>query len=205
MRRVSIHCGAAAGEIETNLDTVSQVVSRKCFRGGVTDTPVSDIAARKPVIAGLGLPTSHSWQISGPPREVRGSKATASIAGKSYRVTSIRASGCHDEVQSMKRQTEMTTTVFGSRHLLQAAVNCRPELLLSAMRRSGAVGRREQLWWVSPLENDGYREYRDAAALSRLELIHTVMGLPADLARFSVHHAFLDAKQLSDSDSRRHG
>jgi hypothetical protein len=64
----------------------------------------------------------------------------------------------------------MTTTVFGSQRLLQLAVNRRPELLLSAMRRSGAVGRREQLRWVSPLESDGYREYRDAAALSRLAL-----------------------------------
>jgi antitoxin component HigA of HigAB toxin-antitoxin module len=40
------HCGVSASEIETNLDTVSQVVSRKCFRGGVTDTPVSAIAAQ---------------------------------------------------------------------------------------------------------------------------------------------------------------
>src|SRR5690606_5863371 len=64
----------------------------------------------------------------------------------------------------------MTAMVFGSKRLLQVAVNRRTELLLAALRRSGAIGRREQLRWVSPLENDGYREYRDRAALSRLEL-----------------------------------
>jgi hypothetical protein len=58
--------------------------------------------------------------------------------------------------------------VNGSQRLLQAAVNRRPELLRSALRRAGAVGRREALRWVSPLAGDSFREYRDSAALQCL-------------------------------------
>ncbi len=40
--------------------------------------------------------------------------------------------------------------------------------LLRALRRSGAVGRREKLRWTSPLAQDGFKEYRDTSALKRL-------------------------------------
>ena len=58
--------------------------------------------------------------------------------------------------------------ILGSQRLFQIAVNERPELLLRALRRSGAVGRREKLRWTSPLAQDGFKEYRDTAALKRL-------------------------------------
>lgn len=29
-------------------------------------------------------------------------------------------------------------------------------------------------------------------------LIHSVLGIPADLSRFSVYHAYVDARQLMD-------
>ena len=57
---------------------------------------------------------------------------------------------------------------LGSQRLFQIAVKERPELLLRALRRSGAVGRREKLRWTSPLAQDAFKEYRDAAALKRL-------------------------------------
>jgi hypothetical protein len=63
----------------------------------------------------------------------------------------------------------MTPTLGGQR-LLQIAVSRRPQLLLSALRRSGAVGRRESLEWVSPLEREEFREYKDAAALAKLRI-----------------------------------
>jgi hypothetical protein len=47
-----------------------------------------------------------------------------------------------------------TSNTYGSQKLLQVAVNKRPELLLSALRRSGTVGRRESVEWVSPLERE---------------------------------------------------
>lgn len=60
------------------------------------------------------------------------------------------------------------TPTLGSQRLLQLAVNRRPELLQSALRKSGALGRRESVVWQSPLEHDEYREYKDRAALNRL-------------------------------------
>ena len=57
---------------------------------------------------------------------------------------------------------------LGSQRLFQIAVKERPELLLRSLRRSGAVGRREKLRWGSPLAQDGFKEYRDTAALKRL-------------------------------------
>lgn len=57
---------------------------------------------------------------------------------------------------------------LGSQRLFQIAVERRPELLLRALRKSGAVGRREQMTWVSPLASEDFKEYRDTAALLRL-------------------------------------
>jgi hypothetical protein len=57
---------------------------------------------------------------------------------------------------------------LGSQRLLQIAVNRRPELLQTALRKSGAIGRRESLRWVSPLESEEFVEYRDRAAQIKL-------------------------------------
>jgi hypothetical protein len=65
----------------------------------------------------------------------------------------------------------MTSPVNGSQRLLQAAVNHRPESLQSALRRCGAIGRREELRWVSPLSSDGFREYSGGRALAKLGLL----------------------------------
>ena len=62
------------------------------------------------------------------------------------------------------------TQPYGSQRLFQVAVNKRPELLLSALRRSGAVGRREILEWVSPLKTEDYCEYRDQTATKKLRI-----------------------------------
>jgi len=53
----------------------------------------------------------------------------------------------------------------GSQKWLQVAVNRKPELLLDALRRGGAIAQGKSLTWRSPLEKDSFREYRDNAAL----------------------------------------
>ncbi|MBC8470092.1 MAG: hypothetical protein H8D56_11530 [Planctomycetes bacterium] len=70
---------------------------------------------------------------------------------------------------------------LGSQRLLQLAVNRRPELLRAALRKSGALGRRESVEWKSPLAVNDYCEYRDAAALKQLEIEST---LPIPLKDF---------------------
>jgi hypothetical protein len=68
----------------------------------------------------------------------------------------------------------------GSQRWLQVAVNRKPDLLLSALRRCGAVGPRASLRWHSPLEAEGFREYRDLPALERAG----VQNLKVPLASF---------------------
>lgn len=58
----------------------------------------------------------------------------------------------------------------GSQRLLQGAVERHPEALLRALRKGGAVGSRETVEWMSPRELDGYKEYRDGAALAQLRV-----------------------------------
>jgi hypothetical protein len=58
----------------------------------------------------------------------------------------------------------------GSQRWLQVAVNKKPQLLESALRRSGAIGQRSSVIWKSPLEGDGFREYRDRTALAKVEI-----------------------------------
>ncbi len=55
----------------------------------------------------------------------------------------------------------------GSQRWLQVAVNRKPQLLLSALQRSGAVGPGPSITWHSPLEADDFREYRDGRALAK--------------------------------------
>lgn len=73
-----------------------------------------------------------------------------------------------------KGDTEVTSATVGSQILLQRAVEHRPELLQSALRRAGALGRGERIDWRSPLSTQGYREYRDAEALRQLGIFDSL-------------------------------
>ncbi len=75
----------------------------------------------------------------------------------------------------------MKSETHGSQYLLRVAVNKRPELLRSALRESGGLGRREGLAWHSPLTSESHREYRDGAAVRALGLEKRII---APLARF---------------------
>jgi hypothetical protein len=75
----------------------------------------------------------------------------------------------------------MATETQGSQYLLRRAVNQRPEVLRSALRESGGLGKREDVVWHSPLDEESHREYRDGAALRALGLEAQII-LP--LARF---------------------
>jgi hypothetical protein len=63
---------------------------------------------------------------------------------------------------------------LGSQRLLQRAVNKRPELLRTALRRAGAIGRNVAIEWKSPLDAQAGREHHDLCALRQL-------GLASDL------------------------
>jgi hypothetical protein len=65
----------------------------------------------------------------------------------------------------------------GSQRWLQIAVNLKPESLLSALRRSGAIAQQISVTWRSPLEFDGFREYRDRTALAKAGIVDLVMPL----------------------------
>lgn len=60
----------------------------------------------------------------------------------------------------------MSFAAAGSQRWLQIAINRKPELLLSALRRSGAINPRTAVKWQSPLEPE-FLEYRDRTALER--------------------------------------
>src|SRR5579859_3544534 len=55
----------------------------------------------------------------------------------------------------------------GSQKWLQIAINRKPELLLEALRQSGALRQGTSVTWHSPLEADSFREYRDSIALAK--------------------------------------
>lgn len=59
---------------------------------------------------------------------------------------------------------------LGSQRLLQRAVNLRPELLRTALRRAGAIGKQVSVEWKSPLDSQKGREYRDLSALRHIDL-----------------------------------
>jgi len=74
------------------------------------------------------------------------------------------------ELDRARRIGDDTMTEFagaGSQRWLQVAINRKPELLLGAIRRSGAIARRTSVTWNSPLADDSFREYRDSAALKK--------------------------------------
>jgi hypothetical protein len=70
----------------------------------------------------------------------------------------------------------------GSQKWLQIAVNRKPELLLGALRRSGAIARRTSVTWKSPLEPEEkpFREYRDNTALEKAGIRIAELRKPLD-------------------------
>lgn len=72
---------------------------------------------------------------------------------------------------------EVQYAAAGSQHWLQIAVTKAPGQLNSALRRSGAIDRRDSVEWRCPLVRDGFRECRDGEALRRLD-IHTLPKMP---------------------------
>ncbi len=64
---------------------------------------------------------------------------------------------------------------LGSQRLLQRAVEHRPDLLLKALRKAGALDRGETVEWTSPLKNEEYKEYQDAAALKKLGVAESLV------------------------------
>jgi len=58
--------------------------------------------------------------------------------------------------------------------LLQIAVNNYPDLLDNALQRAGAIGREETVSWTSPLEVDGFKEFRDSTALKKLGVANSI-------------------------------
>ena len=58
----------------------------------------------------------------------------------------------------------------GSLKWMQIAVNDRPDVLDEAIRQSSGIV--SPITWQSPLRNDGYAEYRDAAFLEKIDCGH---------------------------------
>ena len=67
----------------------------------------------------------------------------------------------------------------GSQRWLQVAVNRCPEVLDRAIAATVGIAPDEVLKWVSPLEDDGFREYRDQAFLGRLGVTPKIRALGA--------------------------
>ena len=55
----------------------------------------------------------------------------------------------------------------GSQRWIQVAINRRPDVLLAALRTSGAISGSATVNWRSPLEYDGCCEYRDRRAVAK--------------------------------------
>lgn len=68
----------------------------------------------------------------------------------------------------------------GSQRWLQVAVNRKPQLLLSALQRSGAIGPRFSVTWHSPLDQDDFREYRDGKALEKAGITKVNLKKPLE-------------------------
>jgi hypothetical protein len=69
----------------------------------------------------------------------------------------------------MKAEDGITTGFArrGSKKWLQVAINLKPELLLSALRRGGAIEQQTSVTWQSPLREDAFLEYKDGLALNK--------------------------------------
>lgn len=67
----------------------------------------------------------------------------------------------------------------GSQRLLQESVQHRSDLLLASLRKSGAIQHGETVTWVSPLAEDGYKEYKDSEFVAKLGLTNQ-LDLPLE-------------------------
>ena len=63
---------------------------------------------------------------------------------------------------------------LGSQRLLQIAVEKHPELLEDALQKAGAIASTESIIWTSPLVDEGYKEFRDSAALEKLGIPNSI-------------------------------
>jgi len=59
----------------------------------------------------------------------------------------------------------------GSQRWLQVAVERQPDLLREALERCGAIPHGAAVEWRSPIREDGFCEYRDAAALRKANIL----------------------------------
>jgi hypothetical protein len=74
----------------------------------------------------------------------------------------------------------MSYASAGSKRWLQVAVNRKSQLLLSALRRSGAIGPRASVTWNSPLEKEDFKEYRDRNALVKARIDIATLKTPLE-------------------------
>jgi hypothetical protein len=74
----------------------------------------------------------------------------------------------------------MSFASAGSQRWLQVAVNRKPQLLLSALQRSGAIGPRVSVTRRSPREDDDFREYRDRKALDKAGIANANLKKPLE-------------------------
>jgi hypothetical protein len=72
----------------------------------------------------------------------------------------------------------VSIALAGSQKWIQNAVNRKPQLLLGALQRCGAIGPRTTVTWASPLAADDYREYKDSAALDAIGVKATALKVP---------------------------
>ena len=63
-----------------------------------------------------------------------------------------------------------SASLRGSQRWLQLAVNRCPELIDDAISRAVGLSQSEALRWISPLESEGFAEYRDQEFLEVLEI-----------------------------------
>ncbi|OLC94839.1 MAG: hypothetical protein DMG35_21010 [Acidobacteria bacterium] len=68
----------------------------------------------------------------------------------------------------------------GSQRWLQVAANRKPQLLTSALQRSGAIGPRVSIAWYSPLEKEDFQEYRDGKALEKAGIGKANLKMPLE-------------------------
>jgi hypothetical protein len=66
----------------------------------------------------------------------------------------------------------------GSQKWLQVAVNESPHELRLALQRSGAIGASASVSWRCPLQEHNYREFRDMAALAKVDIAGDRLRIP---------------------------
>ena len=90
----------------------------------------------------------------------------------------MAGSGKVDERPSQRQHILKTSMNYnrgqklnGSQRWLQVAVNRRPDIIDAAIADAVGLALGETIRWVSPLESDAFREYRDQEFLDRLEVV----------------------------------